>query len=279
MYLLIVFLPLLGSSVAGFFGRFLGSEETTIITGGNLLLFALLLLCLIFLFHILSFHLRRGLKLVIYISLFFSVAFLGSLIRIYLFSHVGLYLTPFFPLILSVGAGQALPLPSPSDPGSESSMAHWMLPGPSHQPHVAEEVPQDGLRDHPVANRTEPLEDIEVKRPLMSDQQRQRELEDRLNRHFIGKEINRIHYDDLIEKQLLIEKKIEIALLNDEYTRDRILANRYAIRESIFYKNGTPLKESTLNMHLKQIYDDPKDNIPYNKILKGIRNFDLFFSK
>jgi len=32
MYLLIVFLPLLGSSVAGFFGRFLGSEGTALIT-------------------------------------------------------------------------------------------------------------------------------------------------------------------------------------------------------------------------------------------------------
>ena len=30
MYLLIVFLPLLGSGVAGFFGRFLGSEGTAI---------------------------------------------------------------------------------------------------------------------------------------------------------------------------------------------------------------------------------------------------------
>ena len=40
MYLLIVFLPLLGSSVAGFFGRFLGSEGTAIITTGrNLVLF------------------------------------------------------------------------------------------------------------------------------------------------------------------------------------------------------------------------------------------------
>ena len=32
MYLLIVLLPLLGSSVAGFFGRFLGSEGTAIMT-------------------------------------------------------------------------------------------------------------------------------------------------------------------------------------------------------------------------------------------------------
>lgn len=32
MYLLIIFLPLLGSSVAGFFGRFLGSKGTAIMT-------------------------------------------------------------------------------------------------------------------------------------------------------------------------------------------------------------------------------------------------------
>jgi NADH-ubiquinone oxidoreductase chain 5 len=32
MYLLIVFLPLLGSSVAGFFGSFLGYEGTAIMT-------------------------------------------------------------------------------------------------------------------------------------------------------------------------------------------------------------------------------------------------------
>lgn len=89
------------------------------------------------------------------------------------------------------------------------SLAHWMLPGPSHQPHVAEEVPQDALRNEhqPVANRSDPLlGDDEVKQPLMVDQQRQMELENRLNRHFIGKptEINTIASFDLIEKQLLI---------------------------------------------------------------------------
>ncbi|KAK3220935.1 hypothetical protein Dsin_014905 [Dipteronia sinensis] len=68
---LLLFLSLLGSCVAGFFGHFLGSE--------------------------------------------------GSLIRIYVFSHVGLDFTYVFPLILAVGGGQALPLPSPSDPSSSSS--------------------------------------------------------------------------------------------------------------------------------------------------------------
>ncbi|KAL8226051.1 hypothetical protein R6Q57_018608 [Mikania cordata] len=110
------------------------------------------------------------------------------------------------------------------------SLVHWMLPGPSHHPHVAEE---DDPRDHPVAHRSAPPEGLEVIKPLMEDEQRYDELEDRLNRHFFGnsEKINGIAYDDLVEKQLLIEKKIEKELLHDEYSRDRIYANRYDIRE------------------------------------------------
>ncbi|KAL2923828.1 NADH-ubiquinone oxidoreductase chain 5 [Bienertia sinuspersici] len=43
MYLLIVFLPLLGSSVAGFFGRFLGSEGTAILSSRNIVLLGLVI--------------------------------------------------------------------------------------------------------------------------------------------------------------------------------------------------------------------------------------------
>ncbi|CAH1450683.1 unnamed protein product [Lactuca virosa] len=149
-------------------------------------------------------------------------------------------------------------------------------------PHVAEEVPhQEGLRDHPVATRSAPPVDLEVKQPLMGDQQRHEELENQLNHHFLGKseQIGSLAYDDLLDKQILIEEKIEIALLNEGFSRDRILANRYEIRELIFYKEGVPLKEETLGMHLAHIQSDPFSNIPYRKIQRSIRNLDLFFSK
>ena len=52
MYLLIVFLPLLGSSVAGFFGRFLGSEGIMTTTRNlvllSIFLFLLILICFFF---------------------------------------------------------------------------------------------------------------------------------------------------------------------------------------------------------------------------------------
>lgn len=165
--------------------------------------------------------------------------------------------------------------------GATPSLAHWVLPGPSHQPHVAEEVPQEGPRDHTVATRSAPPVGIEVKQPLMGDQQREEELSERLNHHFFGRseQINRITYEDLIDKQILIEKKLEMSLLSEEYTRPRILASRYEIRECLFYKEGVPLKEKTLDLYLKQIQSDPFDNIPYRKRKRAIHNFDLFFSK
>ncbi|YP_006460173.1 hypothetical protein A565_p04 (mitochondrion) [Erythranthe guttata] len=43
---------LVGSSVAGFFGRFLGSEGTAIIRGRNIVLFGIFILGFLFLFRI-----------------------------------------------------------------------------------------------------------------------------------------------------------------------------------------------------------------------------------
>jgi len=159
------------------------------------------------------------------------------------------------------------------------SLAHCMLPGSSQQPAAGEEVPQDALRDHPVATRSAPPGDIEVKQPLMGDHEREMELQDRLNRHFIGTEVDRMRYIDLIDKQVLIEKRIEMALLSEIYTRERILANRYDIRECLFYKNGAPLKESTLDLYLKEIQNDLRGSVPFRKIENEIRNYNLFFSK
>ncbi|KAM0031203.1 hypothetical protein Hdeb2414_s0017g00506031 [Helianthus debilis subsp. tardiflorus] len=159
------------------------------------------------------------------------------------------------------------------------SLAHWMLPGPSHQPHVAEE---DYLRDHPVAHRSAPPVGLEVIKPVIEDGQRYDELEGRLNRHLLenSDQISTTAYHDLVDKQHIIEKSIEEELLHDEYSRDRIYTNRYEIRECLFYKKGgVPLKEKTLDLYLKEIQRNPSHSIPYRKIQKKIKSFkiDFFF--
>ena len=103
--------PVIGL-VAFFFSFFFveGSEFT-------FLSFSIIyVLPLIILYHRLShLHLRR---LVSIFYLFFVYLF-ASIIRIYAFSHVGLDLTNFFPLVLSVGTG--LGHPSASEPSCSNS--------------------------------------------------------------------------------------------------------------------------------------------------------------
>lgn len=231
--------------------------------GKRRLITVLLLICLMIFFYILS---RE-------ISFFESVLYkiaglLGGKALSFIFLKLGCPATLAFVL----GCAFRALVTTEASP----SLSHCVLPGPSHQPDVSEEFP-----NHVCAIRSAPPVDIEVKQPLMGDEQRHQELSDRLNRHFFGhsEQINSIENDDLLEKQILIERKLEITLLSDGYSRERILANRYEIRELIFYKEGSPLKEKTLDLYLKQIQSSPFQNTPYRKISKSIKNFDIFFSK
>ncbi|KAJ4942629.1 hypothetical protein NE237_014206 [Protea cynaroides] len=127
MYLLIVFLPLLGSSVAGFFGRFLGSEGTAIMTTPpNLVFFGIFLFIFIFIFRFYSKKINKKsfrLGFFMHLSLLFLISFLFFFMRLYLLSRLGLLFELCFAhlIFLSVVAGPGLPLPAPSDPSSSSS--------------------------------------------------------------------------------------------------------------------------------------------------------------
>ncbi len=81
MYLLIVFLPLLGSGVAGFFGRFLGKEGSAM-TGSFFIISVLILLSSIFLFRLYFFLLKEkgGFRLIV---LFFFVVLWNIFIRVF----------------------------------------------------------------------------------------------------------------------------------------------------------------------------------------------------
>ncbi|XP_021749644.1 uncharacterized protein LOC110715378 [Chenopodium quinoa] len=124
MYLLIVFLPLLGSSVAGFFGRFLGSEVLGFLSGKTLILLLLVFFFFCFLFRIDSHRLRvrygKGLFFAVYLFLFIVGGIILFCGRIYLHATFAMCLCSFLG-VLGV-LGQPLPLPSPpNSPGEDYS--------------------------------------------------------------------------------------------------------------------------------------------------------------
>ncbi|CAL9238904.1 unnamed protein product [Arabidopsis halleri] len=119
MYLLIVFLSLLGSVAGTFFGRFLGSEGSAIMTTTCVSFFALGgFLCI---YRIYYFRLKRPLRGIISLFLVFSMGFVGSLIRIGVIHLVGGLALPVLGLfVLNAIGGQALPSTGPSGSGSSS---------------------------------------------------------------------------------------------------------------------------------------------------------------
>nr|AXU98918.1 hypothetical protein [Brassica juncea] len=111
-------LLLLGSSVAGFFGRFLGSEGSAILTT-TCVSFLALVGCL-FLFRIYSFRLKGPLRGILNLFLVFFIGVVISLIRIKVIYLLG----PALPLLLGpfvwkAVVGEALPSTGPN--GAESS--------------------------------------------------------------------------------------------------------------------------------------------------------------
>ena len=105
------------SSVAGFFGR---SEGSAIMTTTCVSFFALVVV--LFLFRIYSFRLKGPLKGILYLFLVFSIAFVGSLIRIKVIHLLGGQALPLLglePILWYVVVGGALPSTGPN--GAESS--------------------------------------------------------------------------------------------------------------------------------------------------------------
>nr|QCQ81884.1 hypothetical protein [Ammopiptanthus mongolicus] len=117
-------LPVFGSFVAGFFGRFLGSEGSAIMTTpSSLVLFSIFILGLIFLFRCVKQKKKSGfLLLFFYISILFFISLYGYSLRIYFISRLGLYLYDFLPfLIFSVSEGRVISYSGGSNPGGGSS--------------------------------------------------------------------------------------------------------------------------------------------------------------
>nr|AMR36233.1 hypothetical protein [Nicotiana undulata]AMR36235.1 hypothetical protein [Nicotiana tabacum]AMR36237.1 hypothetical protein [Nicotiana tabacum] len=115
---------------AFFFYHFLGKEGTAIMTtGGNLVLFGILLFSLTFIVRRNRFRLNQksGFRLlyIIYISILFSISLFGCCLRTYFLSNLCVYFLDLFSFfaVFSVvsGGGQPLPLPGPSTPSNSSS--------------------------------------------------------------------------------------------------------------------------------------------------------------
>ncbi|OVA01197.1 hypothetical protein BVC80_721g1 [Macleaya cordata] len=158
--------------------------------------------------------------------------------------------------------------------------------GRSHSPALGffvhpEVPPETGVpQGAPVQIAAIPPEVPQLDQPLMSDDYRRVELFRRLSLYFIGRN-DAAHLPQvlgILEKQMLLEKKIEAALVHDGYNPLRIFEARHEIR-GILFNHPTrtlALSESTLDRYLGQIArNGTRQSVPYGRVVRAIRNYDL----
>lgn len=112
----------------------------------------------------------------------------------------------------------------------------------------------------------------ELDEPLLPENVRMVELQQRLSIYFIGRHDPPTILGNLRE---LVEKKVEAALVQEGYAPESILEKRGEIRGIILNHptRAVALSERTLNGYLSQIErDGTRLSTPYNRVMRAILN-------
>lgn len=126
----------------------------------------------------------------------------------------------------------------------------------------------------------EPLApDPDVYHPLLDDNTRRDELNDRAGVHFAG--LSERDRNVLLDNQLIIDKAIEKALLSDGYSRDELndLSKRNQIRGFLFYPHGKLMSVNTYKNYVKEVKFATHRSKPYKRICDAIASSRLFLKR
>jgi hypothetical protein len=144
---------------------------------------------------------------------------------------------------------------------------------PVVQPQVNAEVLPPEVPEPPVPNI--PV----LEQPLIPDSVRAAALYRRLTVMFFG-QFDRVSLTTivgLVDRQVLIEKLIEAALVHDGYHPARVASELNRIRGFLFYPQGTALSVATLSHYIRQIEQNgTRESTPYRRIFRAILNYEAF---
>ena len=119
----------------------------------------------------------------------------------------------------------------------------------------------------------------ELAQPLMLDQDRRHELAIGVGLQFFGRNAWRdvTQQMDMLSLRMLLETRIEAALIGDGYRAEDLIRKRFEVRDVLFYKrDGQPFSEQTLRRYLSEIDNSgTRSSVPYRKVVRAIRNSDI----
>lgn len=119
----------------------------------------------------------------------------------------------------------------------------------------------------------------DLSHPLLDDNARHAELNERAGFHFVGLEEDK--QDKVLKAQVIIERAIEKALLSDGYSRDELSQRnkRDEIRAFLFYPKGKLLSLKKYESYVKEVEFGTHRSKPYQDLIKAISSSHLFLKK
>lgn len=143
---------------------------------------------------------------------------------------------------------------------------------PQSEPSV-NQVPDPAAPAEPVAP------DPDVSHPLLDDNTRRAELDERAGVHFVG--LSDSQKKEVLDAQVSIERAIEKALLSDGYSRDELNERnkRNEIRGFLFYPKGKLFPLRKYKSYVKEIEVGTHRSQPYKDIINAISSSKLFLTR
>lgn len=143
---------------------------------------------------------------------------------------------------------------------------------PQSEPSV-NQAPDPAAPAEPVAP------DPDVSHPLLDDNTRRAELDERAGFHFVG--LSDSQKEEILDAQVIIERAIEKALLSDGYSRDELneRTKRNEIRGFLFYPKGKLLSLKKYESYVKEVEFGTHRSQPYKDILNAISSSKLFLTQ
>lgn len=111
----------------------------------------------------------------------------------------------------------------------------------------------------------------------LSDLERRKELYRRSLVPSIGKNLPVESIDRMINAQLLIEKRVEAALVEDGFSPLNIISKRNEIRGIMFSPQGETLSLHTYQYYVTRLEETgTRSTIPYKRIIREVTRANLF---
>ena len=116
--------------------------------------------------------------------------------------------------------------------------------------------------------------------PLLSDQERSYVLYSRSALLNLGKNDGFINMNSIISNQVIVERSIEAALVDDGFHPLSILRRYADIRHFLHSPKGELLSERTYSDYVSQIREQgTRESVPYRRVIQAVRSSHLLLER